>query len=340
MGKLANGALSVGSFGLLGSNPVSKALGLSGDQGEYMQAHQANPAMDQLNANNAKISGAGHTGRLDNYRKGLASSDQALEGMDAAQQNDFATNATTGSKYATEQVQNNPILGKIFGAGGQQDKDLAYQNQAQGKEQELQNQGFKLNENDQEAYGQQAGNIGRMFGQSENKLSQSLASRGLSAGASGAAGAQFSGLSGNKNEMLAKSMTDIADARMNNTMKRIGQQQQFVSQLRNANNQTTAIGAGAIDDQYKRQLAGSNSYNDNLQKSAGLATNNNQANNQSSLMELEDKRGAKGKTLLEGLGSGLMSSASSIGAAPGKMVSSAAGKMGSSLGGGFMGGGG
>ncbi len=152
----------------------------------------------------------------------------------------MTTGSDTGSQFASNQVQNDPILGSLFGKSGAM-------NNAIGKEQELQNQGFQLKPEDQTMYGQMSGNIARQFGQQGNKTANSLASRGLSS--SGAAGAAFSGLAGNQNEQLAGAQQDIAQQRFQNTMKQIGQQQQFIGQL-------SGQAGNDINQQYGRQLAG------------------------------------------------------------------------------------
>jgi hypothetical protein len=206
--------------------------------------------------------------------------------QDPLQAGSEATNADTGSNYATNQAMNNPMLGQLFGQGG------ALSN-AIGKEQQLQNQGFQLTPQDKEAYGQASGNIARQFGEAENSASQDLASRGLASAPSGAAGALFSGIQGNKNEQLANAQMQIANQRMQNTMQRIGQQQQLMTNL-------GAQGANAINQQYGRQLQGQqNQYNqgmgnrnfmmDNLMKRIGAQQSQDSNVMQANGMELDNK---------------------------------------------------
>lgn len=145
------------------------------------------------------------------------------QGADQALSNLFQTGAA-GNQYAAQQVQNNPLLNGLFGEGGQ-----LQQNEAEATR--LQNQGFQLTPEDHEAYGQASGNIARLFGQQEGDLSQSLANRGLASAPSGAAGASFTGLQGNKNEQLANAQMNIANQRMQNTMQRLAQTQNFISSL-------------------------------------------------------------------------------------------------------------
>lgn len=282
---------AIGGAGL-GGNGVLESLGLSGAQGDYY--NPSNPALNQMNQDNQSVQDSSFQGLQDQYAQGNMSMGDAIGNSHTqAQKNQLATGATTGSQFATDQVRNNPILGKLFGDKGELNNSI-------NTEQNLQNRGFSLQPQDVEAYGQESGNIARLFGQSENNLAQSLASRGLGGAPSGAAGAQFSGLNGNKNEQLAQAQMKIANDRMQNTMQRIGQQQQFISQLgQQAGND--------INQQYERQLQGAQNYQGNLENAAGAQ---NQFNN-SSLASTQDKRNAAGKTLFGALGQGLYSGVAS-----------------------------
>jgi len=173
------------------------------------------------------------------------------QGMDAArtkgnvQGSDFASqlalDPNTALQFATDKVQNNPILGQYFGKGGALDRTNT-------EEQRLASQGYKLQPEDYEAYGQASGDIARQFGQQESGLAESLASRGLASGGSSVAGREYSGLQGNKNEMLAKAQTDIANKRMQNTMERLNQTRNFMSQLGQQ-------GQNALQNQYDNALS-------------------------------------------------------------------------------------
>lgn len=177
--------------------------------------------------------------------------------------NQLAAGPLTGSKFATEQVNNNADLGGLYGPGGQL-------SQAEGKLTDLQNQGFNLKPEDQSLYGQEAGQISRQFGSQGNDAANNLAARGLSS--SGAAGAQFSGLQGNQNEMLAQAQQQIAQQRFQNTMGQIGQYQNFVNSM-------GANAGNAINQQYGRQLSGVNQQTGQLATAAGEQTGqNSQAN--------------------------------------------------------------
>lgn len=136
------------------------------------------------------------------------------KGMDATEQQNYGQGA--------QAVQGNPILSQLFGPGGQMD--------ATGKQiTDLSNRGYSLQPEDNEAYGQASGNIARMFGGQEQDLAQNLANRGISN--SGVAGAQFTGLFGNKAEQLAGLQTNIAQKRMQMNQQRLAEMHNFMSSL-------------------------------------------------------------------------------------------------------------
>jgi hypothetical protein len=246
MGGIAN---SVGGFLGMGGDPSYNTstgnpfLGIMAQNAQDTQAAQQGTPYQQV-----------ASGQLDPNSALAANGSYGM-------QNALAQGPVTGSQLATSQVQSNPILGQLFGNQGLMSKEI-------GTEQNLQNQGYQLQPQDLEAYGQASGNIARMFGQGENDLSQSLSNRGLASAPSGAAGAQFTGLQGSKNEQLAQAQTAIANQRMQNTMQRIGQQQQFINQL-------GGQAGNAIQNQFGRQLAGSEAGNQQLAAGAGAQ---NQAN--------------------------------------------------------------
>lgn len=250
-------------------------LGLS-DGPKAPDGQFSNAGLDSLNGQNSLYGDSGQLGDLSKYSRGQMSSDSILadtggdglrggaaEGQELA--NQLATGATTGSRFATDQVQNNGILGGLFGNGGQMQ-------QAEGKLTDLNNQGFELKPEDMTLYGQTSGNIARMFGQQGNQASQDLASRGLASAPSGAAGAMFSGLAGNQNEMLANAQQQIMQQRFQNTQNQIAQQQNFVGQLGQQ-------GANAINQQYGRQLSGAQNQRQGIEGAAGLQQGANSAQN-------------------------------------------------------------
>lgn len=129
-------------------------------------------------------------------------------------------NASYGQ--GTTDVQNNGILGGLFGQGGALQR-------AGNEEQQLASTGYNLTDADKTAYGEASGNIARQFGQNDQSLSQALSDRGLSS--SGVAGAAFSNSLGNKNEQLAGLQTQIAQNRMQMNNQRLAQTRQFMGQL-------------------------------------------------------------------------------------------------------------
>lgn len=318
-----------GLAALATKNPLSKALGISGEQGEYAKAQNDNPALAALNARSMVGGMHGASGELAQYGMGDKSLRDTLafgtEGpFKGAQQEAFldnlATDPMSGSRFATEQVMNNPMLSQLYGKGGALER--------YGKEeQELASRGFSLKPEDHEAYGQASGNIARMFGSQEQSLAQSLANRGLAASPSGAAGVEYTGLAGNKMEQLQSAQRQIADARMKMNLERLNSTRAALQNMGNS-------GQAAIQDQYGRQLAGVQRKDQNYQNAAALQMQQNAAANQANMAEMQDKRGAKGMTLGQAFGQGLLSSAGNIGAAPGKFASSAAGSLGGGMGGG------
>lgn len=249
-------------------------LGLG--SGPQVGVQSGNQGLDDLNQQNSISGDPGAMQLLQGYSQGANDSNGTLQqsqSLSPEQQQGFmnalATGATTGSKYATDQVQNNGILGGLFGKDGQL-------NQAESKLTDLNNQGFELKPEDMTLYGQTSGNIARMFGQQGNQMSQDLASRGLASAPSGAAGAMFSGLAGNQNEMLANAQQQIMQQRFQNTQNQIAQQQNFVSQMGQQ-------GANAINQQYGRQLSGAQNQTQGLEQASGLQNQANAGANQANL---------------------------------------------------------
>jgi hypothetical protein len=205
---------------------------------------------------------------LSDLQNSLKSSGVSEDGAKLSETlNNLATGATTGSRFATDQVQNNAILGQLFGKEGLLGKEIS-------KEQQLQNQGFQLTPDDQTMYGQMSGDIARQFGQQGNKTAADLASRGLSS--SGAAGAAFSGLAGNQNEMLAKAQQQIAQQRFQNTLQQIGQQQNMINSL-------GGQAGNAINQQYGRQLEGANAQRGFISNAAQQQLMQNQSTNNANM---------------------------------------------------------
>ncbi len=206
---------------------------------------------------------------------------------------DFYRNYDREMGLADKGVQNSALTRDVYGEGGLQGQLAKEQSQ-------LANQGFQLTQDDRTAYGQAAGDIARQFGQQEQDLTSSLARRGLAGAASGAAGAAFSGLAGNKNEMLAKAQMDIAQKRYQDTQNR----------LQNVRNQMQSLaGQGS---QLSRQR-----YSD---KGAGLA-----AASDAQSKELANKQAALKPGLLSTIGQGLQAGIGTAAVqAPGALVTGGA----------------
>jgi hypothetical protein len=179
------------------------------------------------------------------------------EGLNRSREHELYMDPSTGTLAATDQVQNNPLFKSMLGKGGLNDR-------LDTEEQDLAKRGFSMQPEDYEAYGQASGDTARLYGQEENSLAQALASRGLSAGASGAAGVGFSGLQGNKTERLASAQRKIADDRMKTNMERL-------NNTRNAMMQGNKLAQSAVDDQFQRNVTGVNNYQNTLQNSAHAA---------------------------------------------------------------------
>lgn len=273
VGNLTGGGSSPDSIKGTAGNPVSGAtgpvnklmspFGLGGEQGSYYSPEdwramgysdpRGSATFEQLTADAKKgpsdLKGLG--GVLSGYGDGSMSYGDAMAGLgkqgytpDEMRQatNQMATNPFTGSKMATQQVQDNAILGQMFGQGGQLSK-------ATQQADELNNRGFSLKPEDYEAYGQGSGNIARMFGGREQGIASSLANRGFGGANSGMAGAQFSGLQGNKDEQLANLQTGISQQRMQMNQQRLNDVRSYATNL-------SQQAAGNIQNQYARNMSG------------------------------------------------------------------------------------
>lgn len=202
---------------------------------------------------------------------------------------------------AEKGVQESALTKDLFGQGG-------LQSQLAKEQQQLSGQGFALTPEDMTAYGQTSGDISRLFGQQEQGAAKALARRGLGSASSGAAGAMFSGLAGNKNEMLAKAQTDIAQRRYQDTANRL-------QNTRNMMQSLGGQGAGLARERYGDRMAGL----------AGASGSEGIRNAENARM-LEDKKAAYNPGLLGTIGQGLQTGVGSLAAkAPGMLLGGAAG---------------
>lgn len=242
-------------------------LGLGGE-GEGFSPASGNQALDDMLKRRDVYTSPRAQQDLRDYESGKTDITQALNQAanmppqwQAEFMNQLAAGPITGQKFATEQVQKNPILKTLFGQGGAMER-------ANTEEQDLAGRGFQLKPEDHEAYGQASGNIARLFGQQENDVSSQLAQRGLLSAGSGAAGQSYTGLMGNKYEQLARAQTDIANKRMENNMQRLNSTRGYLSQL-------GGQAQSAINSQYATQRAGADAQNALLSDAARLQIGNN-----------------------------------------------------------------
>lgn len=206
--------------------------------------------------------------------------------------NQFFSNPLTGSKIASSQVQNDPILSSMFGANGTM-QDMA------GQEKDLLANGFKMNNQDNTAYGQASDNIARMYGQQGNNVMQNLASHGLASGPNGASGVAFSGLQGNQNEQLAQAQMQIAQ-------NRITTNQNMLQQVRGDLLQANQQGQSAINSQFNRNVAGVDNYQNSLKDSLNAAGAGQKQANEAFQQQQETKGPSVGDVLggvaMDGIG--------------------------------------
>jgi hypothetical protein len=155
---------------------------------------------------------------------GIGLEDEQGEYNTTGNSQDFYKNYAREMGLAEKGVQEGALTKGVYGTDG-----LQAQLGTEGKD--LASRGFQLTQDDREAYGQVSGDVARMYGEQEQAASQSLARRGLASANSGAAGATFSGLQGNKNEMLAKAQMGIAQKRMENTTQRLQENRRLQANL-------------------------------------------------------------------------------------------------------------
>lgn len=200
-------------------------------------------------------------------------------------------NPFSGSKMATEQVQNNDLLRGSFGQGGSL-------SQALGQEHQLATEGFTLHPEDYTAYGQASDNIARMFGQNGNNLAQALASRGLAGAGGGVVGAQFAGLQGNQNEQLAQAQMSIAQNRMNMNRQLLNDTRNYIANM-------TGQAESSLNSQYNRNMSGVNSNMNalNSQQANDTSAYNAQSNAMNNAWQAQQAGRTPG--LMDAVGSGI-----------------------------------
>lgn len=263
-------------------------------QGEYFQpSAYNNPAEEQMQALSKGYNDSSLNTALAQYGQGNYDINNLLNNpqYSAAAADMLAMSPVASQKFATEQVQNNPILGKLFGKGGAMDRaDL--------EEQDLAKRGYSLKPEDYEAYGQASGDIARLFGQQEQNTAADLASRGLAAAPSGAAGVAYSGLQGNKNEQLAKAQTDIAQKRMQMNLDRLNATRSYLGGL-------GSLGEKSIMDTRSQNLAGVGQKQGFMKDTAAQGLGSWGAQNSANLASMQNKQGQKTLGLGDYLGAGI-----------------------------------
>ncbi len=300
---------------------------------QSQSAAQNSPQMQQLMAQ---------------YGSGNMSLQQALQQAGGIQggMNALASNGVTGSEMAANEVQNGGLTSGLFGQGGIQDQSQAQSgNLANNLQQDRQalsgnDQSYGLNSQDLAAYGQASGNIANQYGAAGNNLAQSLASRGLGAAGSGVAAQSFSTLGGSQNEQLAQAQQQIAQNRIQTAQNLAQFRTQADVQQQAQNNQLMQglgqLGQSAQQNQYGRQLAGSEDQYNQLAGTAAAGMQNqglqqNIANSQFAQQQAT-KTPDLGDALSQGFVSGAGSSAQQVAASPGTGATSFSKSFGSSLG--------
>lgn len=231
-------------MGFFGDRIKSAKGAILGQQGEFYTPGDYNNVNEQLlNEEITFMRDPALNEQLAKYQQGQVSLSDLLNtyGKSAGHIAQLASSPVSGMKFASEQVQSDPILKQIFGKGGSFER-------ADTEEQELAKRGYTLQPEDFEAYGQAQDQIARQFGASEQSLAQALANRGM-AGGGGVAASQFSGMYGNKNERLRAAQTDIAQRRMEMNRQRLNDTRSYL-------NSTGQLGNQAINDNRQANMQG------------------------------------------------------------------------------------
>jgi len=278
------------------ASPIGDFLGLGARDAQYFNPDNR-LAVKMMEENMAGNSEPLEQSRRD-YLSGTgdyAPGAKGIGGSSLTEREALAQDPLAGSRMAANETVNNPLLRGLYGNNSLSDR-------LQNEEKDLSTNGFKLNDQDRTAYGQASGDISRMYGQQENDLMSQLQSRGLASAGSGAAGAAFSGLAGNKYEQLAKMQTDLADKRYAANTARLNSTRQQIGQL-------GALGQQAQQAQYGRQMTGIGARRDYLNQGNNAMTGANQMNQAA----LQDKRNNKPQNIGDALGQGMFSGAQQYG---------------------------
>lgn len=238
--------------------------GAGSDAGGFNQGSQ--DTLGLINNQN-KLAGDNQLSRqLSDYGQGNVSLANAIgsyadPGQQQQAQNMLALGPQSSLRYATDQIQSNPLMAQTFGPQGTLSRTTQ-------EEQDLSQRGYSLKPEDYEAYGQASGNIARMFGGAQQGLAQSLSDRGM--GTSGIGNQAFMSNQGSQLEQLGQLQSHIAQQRMNMNMQRLGQTRQFLGQL-------TGQAQGAVQNQFGREMSGVQNQQDQL-NNGGVARQQQQSN--------------------------------------------------------------
>lgn len=203
----------------------------SGDDGQSAEDIMGQRSATE-NEQSARAKMSGKSGVADALRK-LGAGDMDLEqlmrmggsGIEKDELRQKAlTDAISGRRLAGEAVRGDDVSGLLYGQEG-----LAQQLAGEGRR--LAGEGGQFQPEDNEAFGQASDSIARMAAQRESDLANSMAGRGFGQAGSGAAGAAFSGLAGNKFEQLARAQTSIADQRKQRQLQQLQENRRMQAQL-------------------------------------------------------------------------------------------------------------
>lgn len=311
-------------FNVDGMSPAHSAFGNSLGAGDFQAlANDKESIQDYLQGAENKVA-----------------SDQGDLGADFGHQfeQQLATDPTTAMKYAQDKLSDN----QMYKTGlDTYNKDNAYQTQLQGNIAQDRDAlsgkdpSYGLTDQDYAAYGQASGQIANQYGSQENSLAQSLADRGLGAAGSGAAGAQFTTLQGNKNEALAQAQMQIAQNRIQTAQQNL-QARSNLDQNMYGTNSNQMLGLGqlgqkALEDQYSSQVGGkqlqdTESNNNILQNQQQQGLNQGEANSQFEQNQQSQQPSMLGTVLGTVAGGAAGAFTGGVGTGAGSAVGSALGK--------------
>lgn len=314
------GGLGGGLAGMAFGGQIGKTLGLSGEQGRYFQARdipELQHTAGDILTREAQATEAGSPLQQALMRGETVGRD--VSALSPQQARAMAESPIAGQRFAAQEVMGSPFNVGVYGDKGLQGS-LAKEYQTY--------EGGGLTPEFQNELDKAMGNITRQYGGTEQGLAQALASRGLGQAPSGSAGVEYTGLMGSKNEQLAGAQMQAALQKLQ-AKRELGQQMAALA----------AQGQGAANQQFQGQLAGVGSARGAQQTAAQAeAQKNAQMLQREGLIgqqqaeEIGQQHMYKAPSLGEAFGAGLMSSATNIGATPGKFASSAAGSAGAGAG--------